>query len=128
MVPEGLCQPVSISNIKLLLVFDVLFVIDRIMDLFVGFIQPNGQAEYRLYAVLLNNISFKFFLEIFITVAPIVLQNVYHRKSVIYALFKVVRYVRLFEIDGQVADILEYHAQSKTVFEIKQMKRTLDIL
>ena len=101
---------VSVSNIKLLLVFDVLFVIDRIMDLFVGFIQPNGQPEYRLYAVVLNNISVKFFLEIFITVAPIALQNVYHRKSVIYALFKVVRYVRLFEIDGQVADILEYYA------------------
>lgn len=93
-------RQVSIQNMKLMLVFDIIFMIDRILDLFVGYYQPNGLMEHRLYAVILNNISLKFFLEIFISFAPIVLKNYYDSKSVFYALFKVVRYVRLFEIDG----------------------------
>lgn len=102
-------QTVSLKNMKLMLVFDIIFMIDRILDLFVGYYQPNGLMEHRLYAVVLNNISLKFFLEIFISFAPIVLNKYYNSKSVFYALFKVVRYVRLFEIDGQVAEILEYY-------------------
>jgi hypothetical protein len=30
-------------------------------------------------------------------------------------------------MDGQIAEILDFYGQSRTVFEIKQMKRTLDI-
>jgi hypothetical protein len=30
-------------------------------------------------------------------------------------------------MDAQITDILEYYGQSRTVFEIKQMERALDI-
>jgi hypothetical protein len=39
--------------------------------------------------------------------------------SLDYAMFKIPRYLRLFEIDGQIDDILEYYGEQKTVFEIK---------
>jgi len=53
--------------------FDLMFVIDRFLDLFVGYYQPNGLLEHRLYAVILANISVKLFIELFITFAPIAL-------------------------------------------------------
>ena len=41
----------------------------------------------------------------------------------VYALFKVPRYVRLFEIDNQIDEILDYMSQSRTVSEIDVIKR-----
>lgn len=120
-------KTLSANSMRVLLVFDVLFMIDRFADLFVGYYCPNGLLEHRLYAVILANISFKFFLEIFISFGPIALSSYYDYKSSVYAIMKVVRYLRLFEMDGQIAEILEFYGQSRTVFEIKQMKRTLDI-
>ena len=52
--------------------------------------------------------------------APLLVYK-YYRHSVIYVCFKVLRYGRLFEMDSQIAEILEYYGQAKTVFEIKQM-------
>ena len=117
----------SSKSMQVLLVFDILFMIDRFADLFVGYYNPNGLLEHKLYAVILANISLKFFLEIFISFAPIAMRSYYDSKSKVYSLYKIVRYIRLFEMDGQIAEILEFYGQSRTVFEIKQMKRTLDI-
>lgn len=45
-----------------------------------------------------------------------------------YAIFKVPRYVRLFEIDNQIEEILDYMSSSRTVSEIDTIKRYLSIL
>jgi hypothetical protein len=63
------------ENIKLLLLFDVLFMIDRFLDLFQGYYNPNGFLEHRVLEVVRTNINYRFFLEIFITIAPIVLMD-----------------------------------------------------
>ena len=46
----------------------------------------------------------------------------------IYCIFKIFRYFRLFEIDGQIEESLEHQANSKTVFEIKKIERNMQIL
>ena len=84
--------------------------IDRIMDLFVGYYKPNGEEEHRLSHVIYANLSSKFFLEIFVIVAPIILYNI-NDNSLIYLLIKMPRYIRLFEIQGQINEILEYYTE-----------------
>ena len=45
----------------MLLIFDVVFMTDRIVDLFVGYKNPDGKLEVSLPAVMSRNLSFKFF-------------------------------------------------------------------
>ena len=97
--------------------FDVTFMIDRIMDLLVGYYRPNGAEEHRLSHVIYSNLSSKFFIEIIVIVCPIIMYK-YNSNSLLYLMFKAPRYIRLFEISGQINEILEYYAESKTVFEI----------
>jgi hypothetical protein len=63
---------------------------------------------------------------------PLVLASFYfppgQAKGTTYGMFKLVRYLRLFEMDGQIQDILDFYSNTRTVFEIKQMKRSLDII
>ena len=87
------------SQLEILLLFDILFMLDRIADLFAGFYKPDGQIETKLSNVIEHNISSKLFLEFVISFGPLFFtpskMNTLH-----YALFKVPRYVRLFEIDS----------------------------
>ena len=76
------------------------FIIDRILDLFVGHYKPNGLLEHRLYAVIMQNVSAKLFLEIFIGLGPFFFEQQLDGKSANYAMFKIIRYLRLFEIDS----------------------------
>ena len=46
----------------------------------------------------------------------------------VYMIFKLPRYGRLFEIDNSINEILEYYGQSKTVFEIKNLRKRLAII
>ena len=117
----------SPNDWQILLVFDIVFMLDRFLDLFVGYYNPNGKLEHKLYAVVMTNMSFKFWLEIFIGFGPIAFSNFMELKSYYYSCFKIPRYSRLFEMDAQITDILEYYGQSRTVSEIKQMERALDI-
>ena len=93
---------------------------DRLLDLFVGYYNPNGFLEHRLSHVLYQNISPKFFLEIFMSLAPLFVYDV-DPGAVVYVCCKLPRYSRLFEMDSHIAEILEFYGQSRTVFEIKQM-------
>jgi hypothetical protein len=99
----------SEQSLNMLIYFDVIFMIDRFMDLFVGYFNPNGIMEHRLYAVIFANISPKLFLEFLIGFGPIMVTDMTVTKSMWYALFKIPRYSRLFEIDGQIADILDFY-------------------
>ena len=82
-----------------LLWFDILFMMDRIADLFAGFYRPDGQIETKLSNVIEHNISSKLFLEFVISFGPLFL-DVTTLNTLHYAMFKVPRYVRLFEIDN----------------------------
>jgi len=87
------------ENLELLLVFDILFMLDRVFDLLVTFYKANGTMEANLADVIKYNISAKFFIEIFASFGPF-LFDLEKLNSLIYALFKMPRYTRLFEIDN----------------------------
>lgn len=82
-------------------VFDCIFMLDKILDLFVTFYTPRGKIEHRLFAVILNNLSSKFFIEFIISLVPAYL-FIGDIKSFWYALWKVPRYDRLFEMDTHI--------------------------
>ena len=65
----------SDKDVNSLLTFDIIFMVDRILDLFVSFYNPNGLVEHKLHAVILNNISYNLFLEFAISIVPLVLQR-----------------------------------------------------
>jgi hypothetical protein len=101
--PIMLSKEVRLSNesLRVLIYFDIIFMLDRFMDLFVGYFNPNGRMEHRLYAVIFANISPKLFIEVFIGFGPIMIfDDITILKSYWYALFKIPRYSRLFEMDG----------------------------
>lgn len=56
------------------MIFDCIFMVDRFLELFVSFYNPNGVMEHKLHSVILNNISSNLFLELFISFAPLVIQ------------------------------------------------------
>ena len=66
----------SDEHYRNLVLFDIIFILDRFSDLFVVFINKQGIPEPSLYKVIMNNISFEIFLEILLTVAPVFLINV----------------------------------------------------
>jgi hypothetical protein len=74
--------------------------LDRFLDLFVGYYNPDGKPEHKLLSVIMTNISFKLFLEIFISIGPICFSNFMVLKSYYYSCFKIPRYIRLFEMDA----------------------------
>jgi hypothetical protein len=98
--------------------------LDRFLEIFVGFYKPNGQVEHRLLYVVVQNINFKFFLEIAISVLPWFLHyDDYGITAHLYALIKLPRYGRLFELDTHINNYIESTADRKTVFELKTMEK-----
>lgn len=59
--------------------------------------------------VMFANISPKLFVEMLIGFGPILLADMTLSKSYWYALYKIPRYSRLFEMDGQIAEILDFY-------------------
>jgi hypothetical protein len=59
-------------------------------------------------------------MEIFISFGHLIFFRLFDdRNSVIYGMLKFLRYGRLFELDTQIENILEYYGQFMTVFESK---------
>jgi hypothetical protein len=91
----------------LLFAFDIFLIIDKFVDLFLGYTSElNGEQreEKRLMPVILHNISPAFFLEIVSGLGPFVLniyfsENHQFMKNTTYGLFKIYRYGRLLETD-----------------------------
>lgn len=67
--------------------------------------------------VIEHNLSSKLLLEFVVAFVPLLWEEFYSN-TMIYALFKVPRYVRLFEIDNQIEEILDYMSASRNVSEI----------
>ena len=115
------------DHINILLVFDIIFVADRLIDLFVGFYNSNGRIETSMTEVIKQNISTKVFIELIVSFGPFYL-DLKDVDTFIYIAFKIPRYTRLFEMDGQIQDILDYYSQILTVFEIKKIEKTLNLM
>lgn len=115
------------KKLKTLVVYDVIFVIDRFLNYFEGYYNPNGLLEHRVLEVIKQNFNFKFIIELIILVSPYFLMPIYDYSSSVYLLLKCYRYLRKFELDTQIASVLEYYEQFLTVYEIKMLKRNLDI-
>ena len=126
-----------IEDVNSLFFFDILFIFDRVVDLFRRQ-KDNGQGEAKptLLTVIAKNLSFFFFLEWFMGFGPIIYNNmlpidesfthisiedpITKEKSeiekfksispIMYFLFKIPRYVRIFEMQSQVSDILEFYS------------------
>ena len=60
-------------------------------------------------------------------ISPLFLMPMYDFSSSTYILLKSYRYLRKFELDTQINNVLESKGESCTVYEIRQLKRNLDI-
>lgn len=87
------------NQLKILLAFDILFVIDRIADVFVGFEYPDGKFEKKLHKVIEANFTNKLPLEFVISFAPLFFDTK-NMNTLVYGAFKVPRYMRISEMDN----------------------------
>ena len=92
-------QEVGDAELATLFIFDIFFLVDRVLDQFVCFYTPQGALENRLYAVVLNNLSMNLVIEAAMAFGPI---SVRHIHGQWYALIKLFRYGRMFEQDSHI--------------------------
>jgi len=102
--------------------------LDRFLDLFVGYFDSEGFLEPSVFKVVKQNLSFKIFLEAFISFGPLALPMRWQEDPVIYLGCKMLRYGRLFEMDTQVKEILDHYGEGKSAVEIKVMEGKFDLL
>lgn len=114
-------------NFYILFAFDILFMVEKAADLFVGSYRDDGSIENKLGRVIQKNYSNKVLEEVFYSFGPFLL-NLDEASSLIYAAFKVPRYFRLFEMDKKIDDVVEYYAETRTVSEVKSLEGVLDVL
>lgn len=108
--------------------FDILFVIDRIADVFVGFEYPDGKFEKKLHKVIEQNMSYKLPMEFVLSFAPLFFDTT-NMNTLVYAAFKLPRYLRMSEMDNQIDEILEVAKSNKRpVSELNRLAHILDIL
>ena len=108
--PYKICEKSLLSNeaISYLLVFDILFLLDRVADLFVGYQKADGTEETRLYNVISSNLSSKIFIEIIVGFGPYFV-GIRDLHTMNYFFFKILRIGRLFEVDNHISQIIEYY-------------------
>ena len=94
----GFYQDLPTRDYSFLLAFDIIFILDRFTQLLVVFINKNGIPEPNLAKTMIHNLSSSIFLEILITLFPLLLIN--KNKSIdslVYFLIKLPRVIRMFE-------------------------------
>ena len=64
-------------------------------------------------------------MEIIVSIGPLFM-NTDHLNSLQYAAFKIPRYFRLFEIDSQIQEIMEYYGDSWSLYERKSIEPKFD--
>ena len=117
----------SKSNLQLLLLFDIIFLGDKIIDLFVGYYDNLGKPEKLLWRVLVKNFNSNFLIESGIVIIPLLLDPD-HLNSIIYFMLKIPRYIRFFEMENCIAEYLAFYGQNKTVFEITRAQDIAKII
>lgn len=115
------------DNLKMLLMFDIMFMVSRFSDLFIGFRTNKGEKEPRLYMVILKNLSSDFFLELIYTFGPFFF-DLNNLNSLLYFLFKFPRFNHLFNMAQVINHSIMYYCKSWNVFEIKMKVNQFDIL
>jgi hypothetical protein len=110
-----------------LFVFDIVFIMDRCMDLFVGYYQEDGQLETSLARVIKTNMSMKVYFEMFMTFGPFVIATS-NIDAILFVLFKMPRWLRLFELEQRIDEFVEYYRENKTLSEMKAIRKWLQFL
>ena len=69
----GFSDTLRSQDFPYLLAFDIIFILDRFSNLFKVYINANGIPESKLLKVLMHNLSSSIFLEITITIIPLLI-------------------------------------------------------
>ena len=115
------------DHLQTLLFFDIMFMLAKFLDLFIGFRNKEGELEPRLSMVIMKNLNQDFFLEIIYTFGPFSF-NIDNLDSLVYFFFKFPRFGYLFNLSNVVNQTLDYYCKSWTEFEIKNKIRQFNIL
>ena len=115
------------QNLKYLLLFDIIFVINRFLDLFIGFIDKHGKYEKNVLNVIYKNFGSGFYMELIYAFGPLCAE-LEELDSSIYFIFKIPRFKMLFEISHTINKTLEYYCKHWTVFELKKKVHHFNIL
>jgi hypothetical protein len=122
MLPQMVSYGVALrpTDVSFLIFFDVIFIVDRILNLFVGYINKDGKAEPRIWMVVYHNLSSALIIEILVTVIPIYI-GMRQINSLYFFIFKIFRYVRMMEMEIQINEIIKNFEDQMTVFELKKL-------
>ena len=101
--------------------------LDRFIDLFVGFTNKEGEFEPKIIVVLVHNFSWDFTMELFYSFGPFMF-NLNELNSIYYFLFKFPRYNKLFEMDTAVEIFLDYYGKNWNVFELKKAEKRFTLI
>jgi hypothetical protein len=104
-----------------------MFMLDRFLDLFVGFTTKDGDYEPKIIVVLVHNFSWDFTMELFYSFGPFMF-NLNELNSIYYFLFKFPRYNKLFEMDTAVEIFLDYYGKNLNVFELKKAEKRFTLI
>ena len=106
-------------HLRILLLFDIMFMLSRFLDLLIGFRTKEGDWEPNISKVIMKNLSTDFFLEICWTFGPFCL-DIDHLNSIYYFLFKFPRFNNLMNISNVINRTLEFYCKSWTDSEKKR--------
>jgi hypothetical protein len=68
-------QTVGKEEIQTLQIIDLIFMLDRILDLFIGFYNTDGTLENRIYVVIFANLNTNLILEALMVGLPILVHQ-----------------------------------------------------
>lgn len=91
----------------MLLIFDIVFLMDRILDLLVGYQKADQTDETILWLVILKNLNWNIFAECLYVFGPFFF-NLTTLNSIFYFLFKLPRYTRFFEMESVIGEYLDH--------------------
>lgn len=120
-------QKLDSDHLKMLLLFDILFMLSRVSDLLIGFRAKDGELEPRVSMVIMKNLSSDFFLELIYTFGPFFF-DLNDFNSIFYFLFKFPRFNHLFNMALVINRSIDHYCKSWNVFEIKIKVEQFDIL
>jgi hypothetical protein len=102
--------------------------LDRMLDLFIGYTNKDGSEETSIQNVIFKNFGSSFWMEIIYVVGPFILLDLDNIKALAIFALKLPRLNRLFEIDTAIGCFVDFYGKNWTVFEKKNIKERLEIL
>ena len=107
--------------------FDIMFFLSRVLDMFVGFKTKDGDYEPRVSMVVMKNLNSDFFMELIYTFGPFFF-DLDNLNSIYYFFFKFPRFNHLFTMALKINHTIDYYCQSWTVFEVKRVIQKSEII